>query len=47
MRQVPGVQHEGRLLACGLDLGDRSAQRRGDIGIRGFVEADVAVADLR
>src|SRR5437667_10426422 len=46
MREVAGVQHEGRLRGCGLDLCDRSAQRRGDIGIRGFVEADVAVADL-
>ena len=46
MRQVAGVQQERRLLGCGLDLGDRTAQRRGDIGIRWFVEADVAVADL-
>ena len=47
MGEVAGVQHEGRWLGCGLDLRDRGAQRRGDIGVRGLVEADVAVADLR
>ena len=40
------MQHERRLLRRGLDLRDRGAQRRGDVGVRRLVEADVAVADL-
>jgi hypothetical protein len=40
------MQHEGGLLRCRFDFLDRGAQRGSDIGIRGLVETDMAVADL-
>ena len=46
VREIAGVQHERRRFGCRLDLRDRRAQRRGDVGVRRLVEADVAVADL-
>ena len=46
VREIAGVQHERRRLRFGLDLRDRGAQRRGDVGVCRLVEADVAVADL-
>ena len=46
MREIAGVQDERRLFGCRLDLRDRGTQRGGDIGVRGLVEPDMAVADL-
>ena len=43
---VAGVQHEGRLWPQGLDSLDGQAERAGDVGVGGLVEADMAVADL-
>jgi hypothetical protein len=47
MGNVPGVNHEGGLRFHRLHLGDRLAQGAECIGIGGFVEADMAVADLQ
>src|SRR5947207_15878085 len=46
MREITGVQHERGLFWCRLDLRHRRPQRRGDISVRRFVEADMTVADL-
>ena len=47
MADVAGMDHERRLLRQGIDLGDRLFQRAERVGIGGFVEADMAVADLQ
>jgi hypothetical protein len=46
MRQIAGVKDERRRFGRSLDLRDRGAQSRRDIGVRRFVESDVAIADL-
>src|SRR5258708_25082733 len=44
--QIACVNNEVGLLWQGVDLIDRRLERTGDVGIRGLVEAHVAVADL-
>ena len=46
MRDVAGVQHELGRNGQRVDLRDRGLQRSNHVGIRGLVEAHVAVADL-
>jgi hypothetical protein len=47
VREIAGVQHEGRRVGRGLDLRDGVAQRGRDVGVARFAESDMAVADLR
>src|SRR4029450_6218185 len=46
MCQVARMKNERRWLWRSLDLRHRGAESRRDVGVRGFVESDVAVADL-
>src|SRR5579863_3021851 len=44
--EVAGVDEEIGLCWARVDFAERGPERRGDVGIGGFAEADVAVADL-
>ena len=46
LRQIAGVQHECRRCGQRVHLGNRRAQRRGNVRVCVLVESDVAVADL-
>jgi hypothetical protein len=46
MRDVAGVNHERRLCWKRFDLANCLLERADGIGIGGFIEADMAVADL-
>src|SRR5690349_22782219 len=46
MREIARVKQERWSVGQGSDPCDGVAQRRGDVGIRSLVEADVTVADL-
>src|SRR6476646_6766725 len=46
MRDVAGVNHERRFCWKRFDLADCLLERADRIGIGGFIEADMAVADL-
>src|SRR6478609_10389247 len=46
LRDVSGMEQERRLDGHRIDLSDRGAKRGGHVGVCGFVEADVTVADL-
>ena len=47
MRDVAGVDHEGRLRRELADLADRFLQGAEGVGVGRLVEADMAVADLQ
>src|SRR5262249_30569927 len=47
MRDVPGVNHEGRFCRQRFDLGDGLFERTDHIGIGRLVEPDMAVTDLQ
>src|SRR5579863_4878260 len=46
MRDVAGMDHEGRLFRRGADLADRFRQSLGRIWVGRLIEAEVAVGDL-
>src|SRR5437762_1484312 len=47
MREIARVQEQIRPRRQGVDFVDRRLERAGDVFIRFFAKADVAVADLR
>ena len=47
MRDIAGMNDEGRLHRQGLDFVDRFFERSDGVGIGGLVETDMAVADLK